>query len=73
MPWGVGVMMTVVLFSGLLLVAGWVFYNEQVNPPKDVTDLPAPLFLMGLVVRLTLTFVVFTLSAILLSALWFSA
>lgn len=51
-------------------MAGMVFYQEQVNPPGDVTDLTPILFLLGLIVRMTLAIVLITLIGMSIGALW---
>ena len=51
-------------------MAGMVFYQEQVNPPSDVTDLTPILFLLGLIVRMTLAVVLITLIGMTIGALW---
>lgn len=51
-------------------MAGMVFYQEQVNPPGDVTDLSPILFLVGLIVRMTLAVVLITLIGFSIGALW---
>lgn len=51
-------------------VAGGVFYQEQINPPTDLTDLSSIMFLLGLLVRMTLAIVLITLVGISIGALW---
>lgn len=64
-------MATLIWFSIVFAAAaGTVFYQEQINPPTDVTDLSAILFLLGLLVRMTLAVVLVTLIGLSVGALW---
>lgn len=58
------------LVVSLVIVAGGVFYGEQRNPPSDVTNVPGIVFIFGLLVRMALTVVMLTLSAIVVSTLF---
>jgi cytosine/uracil/thiamine/allantoin permease len=61
------------LFGVVLIAAGGVFYSEQLNPPGDLTDLSPVAFLFGLLVRIALTVVALSMSALLLASIWGSA
>lgn len=58
------------LVTTLLLVAGGVFYREQKEAAGDVVDVPGIVFLFGLLVRMALTVVLLSLTAIMVSALF---
>jgi hypothetical protein len=60
----------IALVISLVIVSGGVFYGEQRNPPKDVTNVPGVVFIFGLLVRMALTVVMLTLSAIVVSTLF---
>ncbi len=59
-----------VLCGVVLIAAAGVFYSEQVDPPRDVIDLSPGAFLFGLLVRIALTIVMLSMSAMLIASIW---
>jgi hypothetical protein len=60
----------VILFGMVLVAAAGVFWSEQVDPPGDAIDLSSGAFLFGLLVRIALTVVVLSMSAMMIASIW---
>lgn len=65
-----GMALMIVLCGVVLIAAASVFYSEQVDPPRDVIDLSPGAFLFGLLVRIALTIVMLSMSAMLIASIW---